>query len=83
MIETAMPDSELRDRERKPQLYGRAGIPHFWLVEMAGEQDTPVVHTYVLNPVTKAYDSTGTHIKQLTVDVPYAIDIDLTEVDRL
>lgn len=28
-VEVVSPDSEKRDRERKPQLYAQAGIPHF------------------------------------------------------
>jgi Uma2 family endonuclease len=35
-IEVVSPDSEVRDRERKPQLYAAAGIPHFWRVEDTG-----------------------------------------------
>ena len=82
-VEVVSPDSEARDRDTKPHKYAKAGIPHFWLVEMAGEQDAPVVHTYLLNPISKTYDSTGTHIKQLAVDQPFVVDIDLTSVDQL
>ncbi|MDG4829610.1 Uma2 family endonuclease [Solwaraspora sp. WMMD1047] len=32
-VEVVSPDSEIRDRARKPQLYAEAGIPHFWRVE--------------------------------------------------
>ncbi|MGW7519306.1 Uma2 family endonuclease [Streptomyces sp. NPDC054796] len=82
-VEVVSPDSESRDRDTKPHKYARAGIPNFWLVEVAGAEDTPVAHTYVLDPVKKVYESTGTHLKQLSVDLPYAIDVDLTEIDRL
>lgn len=34
-VEVVSPDSEERDRERKPQLYAAAGIPHFWQVARA------------------------------------------------
>ncbi|MGW4644656.1 Uma2 family endonuclease [Sphaerisporangium sp. NPDC004334] len=32
-VEVVSPESEERDRKRKPSLYAGAGIPHFWLVE--------------------------------------------------
>jgi Uma2 family endonuclease len=33
VVEVVSPDSQERDRKRKPQLYAEAGIPHFWRVE--------------------------------------------------
>lgn len=82
-VEVVSPDSESRDRETKPGKYAAAGIPHFWLVEMAGEKDHPAVHTNELDPVTKAYALTGIHHERLKLTVPFTIDIDLTEVDHL
>lgn len=82
-VETVDPDSEIRDRERKPQLYAEAGIPHFWRVEMAGEDDHPVVYVYELDPATRAYVATGIHHDRLKLALPFTIDIDLTEIDRL
>ncbi|MET7932536.1 Uma2 family endonuclease [Streptomyces sp. NPDC005322] len=52
-VEVVSPDSEDRDRDTKPRKYAAAGIPHFWLVGMAGERDHPAVHTYEPDPVTK------------------------------
>ncbi|MBA0054277.1 Uma2 family endonuclease [Streptomyces sp. AJS327] len=82
-VEVVSPDSEARDRDTKPHKYARAGIPHFWLVEMAGEREIPLVRTYLLNPVSRAYDPTGTHTKHLTVDDPFHVDVDLTAIERL
>ncbi|WP_368397217.1 Uma2 family endonuclease [Streptomyces sclerotialus] len=82
-VEVVSPDSEARDRDTKPRRYAEAGIEHFWLVEMAGEKDHPAVHTYELDPVTKAYGLTGIHHERLKLTVPFTIDIDLTEVDHL
>ena len=45
-VEVVSPDSEARDRDTKPHKYAAAGIPHFWLVEMAGETDHPAVQVY-------------------------------------
>lgn len=81
-VEVVSPDSEIRDRERKPQLYAQAGIKHFWRVEdFAGGK--MAVFVYELNPRTAAYDLTDCHRDRLTVSVPFEIDIDLTEIERL
>jgi Uma2 family endonuclease len=81
VVEVVSPDSEVRDRERKPQLYAQAGIPHFWRVE--NTEGRPTVYVYELDPATKAYALTGIHHDLLKVTVPFDVDIDLTEIDRL
>lgn len=81
VAEVVSPDSEERDRERKPELYAKAGIPHFWRVENVS--GVPSVYVYELDPATHAYALTGIYHAQLKVGVPFAIDIDLTEADRL
>ncbi|UNO41333.1 Uma2 family endonuclease [Streptomyces sp. MST-110588] len=78
--EVISPDSERRDRKIKPGKYARAGIPYFWLVEMVGEDDHAAVHTYELDAVTQSYGVTGVHHQRLKTTVPYAIDIDLTQI---
>jgi Uma2 family endonuclease len=80
-IEVVSGDSEERDRRRKPQLYAEAGIPHFWLVE--NNAGRPTVYVYELDPVGRAYTVAGIHHDRLKLSVPFDIDIDLTEVDRL
>ncbi|MFG3319117.1 Uma2 family endonuclease [Streptomyces sp. NPDC048171] len=82
-IEVVSPDSESRDRDTKPHKYAAAGIPHFWLVEMEGVEDRPVVHVYERGRVTGTYALTGIHHDHLKISVPYDIDIDLTAVDNL
>jgi Uma2 family endonuclease len=79
--EVVSPDSEVRDRERKPQLYAQAGIAHFWRVEEM--QGRPTVYVYELDPATKSYALTGIHHDSLRLTVPFKIDIDLTEIERL
>ncbi|MGP3945368.1 MULTISPECIES: Uma2 family endonuclease [Streptomyces] len=81
-VEVVSPESEDRDRKRKPQLYAEAGIRHFWLVEK-GDGRRPVVHVFELDPVTRTYVPTSIHHDQLKVSVPFTIDIDLTEIDHL
>jgi Uma2 family endonuclease len=76
--EVVAPDSEARDHDTKPRKYAAAGIPHFWLVEMTGAGKHPVVRTYELDPVSKAYALTGTHREQLKLSDQYDIDIEIT-----
>ncbi|WP_327111308.1 Uma2 family endonuclease [Nocardia sp. NBC_01730] len=80
-VEVVSAESRTRDRERKPQLYARAGIAHFWRVENVDGR--PVVYVYELDPATKAYALTGIHHDRLRLTVPFDIDIDLTDIDRL
>lgn len=76
-VEVVSPDSEARDRDTKPQKYAGAGIPNFWLVEMAGTDQHPVVRVYELDPVSKSYALTGIHHDRLKTGVPFPIDIDI------
>jgi Uma2 family endonuclease len=80
-IEVVSPDSEERDRERKPVLYAKAGIPHFWRVERVSGH--PTVYVYELDPATSTYQVTGIHHDRLKLTVPFEIQIDLTELDVL
>ncbi|MEU0502106.1 Uma2 family endonuclease [Nocardia sp. NPDC005998] len=80
-VEVVSAESRTRDRERKPQLYARAGITHFWRVENVDGR--PVVYVYELDPATKTYTLTGIHHERLRLSVPFDIDVDLTDIDRL
>ncbi|GAA4637895.1 Uma2 family endonuclease [Actinoallomurus vinaceus] len=80
-VEVVSLESEVRDRKRKPQLYAEAGIPHFWRVEDTSGR--PTVCVYELDVATKSYALTGIHHDRLKLTVPFDIDIDLTETDRL
>lgn len=77
-VEVVSPDSEARDRDAKPRKYAAAGIPNFWLVEMAGSDQHPVVRVYELDPLSKTYALTGTHHDRLKTGVPFPVDIDIT-----
>ncbi|MFJ4091878.1 Uma2 family endonuclease [Kitasatospora sp. NPDC089913] len=76
VVEVVSQESGERDREVKPRKYAAAGIPHFWRVEC--DEGRPVVHTYEIDPATGLYGLTGIHHKQLKVDRPFPVDIDLT-----
>ncbi|MER8154566.1 Uma2 family endonuclease [Streptomyces sp. NPDC094472] len=82
VVEVVSPESESRDRKRKPQLYAEAGIPRFWLVEH-GEGRRPVVQVFELNTVTRTYLPTGIYPERIKLPVPFTIDIDLTGTDHL
>ncbi|GGP15910.1 hypothetical protein GCM10012278_77740 [Nonomuraea glycinis] len=80
-IEVVSPESEERDRHRKPALYAEAGIPHFWRVE--SDSGRPVVYVHELDPPTSTYVPTGIYHDRLKVTVPFDIELDLSEIDRL
>ncbi|KHD76446.1 restriction endonuclease [Actinoplanes utahensis] len=80
-VEVVSPESEIRDRQRKPQLYAEAGIPYFWLVEESS--GAPVVHAYERRKPTGAYELLGSFRGRVILAAPFDIDIDLTGVDDL
>ena len=77
--EVITPESEERDREDKPVLYGAMGIPTFWLIEM-GDDFAPIVHEHYL--YAGVYKRMRTHIGRLTTEVPFPIDIPLANPAR-
>ncbi|NKY97930.1 Uma2 family endonuclease [Nocardiopsis alborubida] len=79
VVEVVSPESELRDRERKPQLYAEAGIPNFWLIEQ--DRGEAVVFAHELAP-TGGYARPTVHRQRLKTSRPFPIDIDLTEIQR-
>ncbi|MGW2639429.1 Uma2 family endonuclease [Streptomyces sp. NPDC001348] len=82
-VEVVSPDSEARDRDTKPHKYAAAGIPHYWLVDMAGQDNHAVVQVYERGEATGTYALTGIYHDHVKVSVPYDIDIDLTAIDEL
>ncbi|WP_433794912.1 Uma2 family endonuclease [Actinoplanes sp. CA-252034] len=80
-IEVVSPESEIRDRHRKPQLYAEAGIPYHWRVE--NREGKPVVYAYELDPVIKAYTPITIFRDRVQLPDPFVIDIDLTELERM
>ncbi|BEL08364.1 hypothetical protein Q0Z83_065550 [Actinoplanes sichuanensis] len=80
-VEVVSPESEIRDRKRKPQLYAEAGIRFFWRVENV--EGKAVVHAYELDPALSAYTPLGIFHDRVQLSVPFVIDIDLTEIERM
>ena len=79
VAEVVSPESLVRDRLRKPQLYAAAGFQRYWRVEM--DDGRPVVYTYELDPATKSYVPTGIHRGRLIASWPFPIDIDLDAIE--
>ncbi|MGW3494216.1 Uma2 family endonuclease [Streptomyces sp. NPDC001020] len=77
-IEVVSEDSVSRDRETKPLKYARAKIPHYWRVE--NEDGRAAVHAFELEPTTGMYTSVGIFRERMKVDVPFPVDLDLTEI---
>ncbi|CAM5587778.1 hypothetical protein GCM10010329_47650 [Streptomyces spiroverticillatus] len=77
-VEVVSLESEARDHDTTPRKYAAAGIPHFWLVEMARDDAQPVVRVYEADPLSKTYALTGIHRDRLKVSSPYEIDIDIS-----
>lgn len=46
-------------------------------------EEYPAVFVYELDPAAGVYAPTGVHRDRLKVTVPFDIDIDLTEIERL
>ena len=80
-VEVVSPSSQGRDRERKPVLYAKAGIQHFWRVEL--ENARLVVYVYELDKATGMYGLVGIQHDRLKLSSPFDIDVDLTELDRV
>lgn len=79
-IEVVSRDSKIRDRERKPQLYAAAGIPYFWRIE---QEATPTAYIHTLDPRLHEYTIIEVRRGRFEVDVPFPIEIDLNEIDKL
>jgi Putative restriction endonuclease len=79
VAEVISPESEQRDREDKPILYGDMGIPTYWLVER-GKDNAPIVHERYL--YAGVYKPMKTHVGRLTTQVPFPLDIPLVAPTR-
>lgn len=79
-VEVAEANTSVRDRERKPQLYAQAGIPHFWRVEADG--DDPVVFVHERDPASGTYGLVGIFRDRLVVSCPLPLALDLATLVR-
>ena len=80
VVEVVSAESAVRDRERKPQLYAKAGIGCFWRIE--NTDGKPVAYTFELEPATGCYVPTGIFHDRINVTTPFPADIDLRPITR-
>ncbi|AHH21700.1 hypothetical protein NONO_c69350 [Nocardia nova SH22a] len=77
-VEIVSPSTKTKDRKLRPAQYADAGIKCFWRVE--NEDDAMVVYTFELLPEGGCYAPTGVFRKQLRVERPFTIDVELPEI---
>ncbi len=79
-VEVVSKESEVRDRERKPELYARAGVRFYWRVEQDGND--AVVYEYEKDPASPSgdYGRPTIHRKSLRTSVPLKLEFDLTNI---
>jgi Uma2 family endonuclease len=81
VVEVVSRGSRREDRGAKPLAYAEGGIQHFWRVEGPASGALAVeVHTFMPTSPAGAYVQTGVHRGNLTTDVPFRVDIDLTRL---
>jgi Uma2 family endonuclease len=68
VVEVVSEESEVRDRERKPQLYAAAGIPYFWRIENLDGK--AVAYVFELEPASGRYVPTGIFHERIRVTEP-------------
>jgi Uma2 family endonuclease len=78
-VDVVSPSTWARDRERKPQVYAKAGIKFLWRVE--DEDDSPVIYTSELDAAS-AYNVTGIFYHRLKLSAPFPVDLDLGELTQ-
>jgi Uma2 family endonuclease len=78
VIEAVSVESAYRDYELKPAKYAKAGIPNYWIVDEEGGRT--VVHVYELDVTTDTYKDTGLYRGELTLRVPFPIELDLDKL---
>ncbi|MFF3567001.1 Uma2 family endonuclease [Nocardia jiangxiensis] len=77
-VEIVSPGTKTKDRKLRPVQYAEAGIKCFWRVE--NEDDEMVVYAFELLPEGGQYTPSGVFRKQLRLDRPFPIDVELPEI---
>jgi Uma2 family endonuclease len=77
-VEIMSQNSVSTDRLDKPAEYASVKIPHFWRLELEG--DDLIAYTYVFDPVTKYYGEPDIHKSALKTTRPFPIEIDLASL---
>jgi Uma2 family endonuclease len=77
--EVVSPGSETTDRSFKALEYARAGIRYYWRVEDAAT-GLPIVHTYVLDQASQAYQATEVFPGVIKAVAPFPVELDLRAI---
>lgn len=80
VVEVVSPATEIMDRKRKPELYARAGVRFYWLIEQNG--DDAVVYEYERDPISPSgdYGKPTVHRETLRTSAPIKLEFDLTDI---
>ncbi|MEV0117797.1 Uma2 family endonuclease [Streptomyces sp. NPDC050844] len=81
-VEVVSPSSRQDDRVRKPALFAGAKVACYWRVELDRDHRL-AVHEYWLHAETRSYIPAPmhpVHHDKLTTEVPFPVEIDLTEL---
>ncbi|WP_367136909.1 Uma2 family endonuclease [Saccharothrix sp. HUAS TT1] len=74
-VEIVSPGTRRTDRMFKPIEYAKAGIPHYWLVEL----DEPITLT-AFDLVAGGYEEIARGTVRVEVPTPFPITVDLTDL---
>ena len=74
VVEVVSPGTKRRDRLEKPQLYARAGIPHYWRIE----QDP--VHVFAYDLVDKRHVLVADSDTELVLTAPFEIKLPIRDI---
>jgi Uma2 family endonuclease len=74
VVEVVSPGSKRRDRFEKPEIYARAGIPHYWRIE----QDP--VHVFAYELVNGVYEPAADSDTELVLSAPFEITLPIRDI---
>ncbi|HVK23276.1 MAG TPA: Uma2 family endonuclease [Actinokineospora sp.] len=81
VIEVMSPGSVTTDQTDKPAEYAAAGIPHFWRLESAQDDEYRLtLFRYRLDPTTRTYASAGVDTGKAVIADPVDVSFDLIDL---
>jgi Uma2 family endonuclease len=73
-VEIVSPGTRRRDRFEKPELYAKAGVPHYWRIE----QDP--VHAFAYDLVDGRYELAADSTDELVLTAPFGIKLPIRDI---
>ncbi|CRK59652.1 hypothetical protein [Alloactinosynnema sp. L-07] len=81
VVEIMSPGSVTTDQTDKPAEYASAGIPHFWRLESApDDEERLTLFRYRLDPTTRTYASAGVDAGKAVISDPVDVTFDLADL---